>query len=89
MKPMASLRRAVIKDHDVITKAFTIMGNGVIIVPPHDFTHPSRWYYQLLDLHWLQWLNVHNNFHENPCSHSRVNTCLQTDITRDDFQQGR
>jgi hypothetical protein len=33
-------------DHDVITHAQTIVSNGVIIVPPHDFAHPSRWYYQ-------------------------------------------
>jgi hypothetical protein len=23
------------------------MGNGVIIIPPHDFKQPSRWYYRV------------------------------------------
>jgi hypothetical protein len=43
------------------------MANGVIIVPPHDFTHPSRLYYQLKEIKkirfWigLTWHNVHKN----------------------------
>jgi hypothetical protein len=32
----------VIWGHDVITHVKTIMGIDVIIVPPHDFAHPSR-----------------------------------------------
>jgi hypothetical protein len=34
----------VIRDHDVITNVQMIVDNGVIIVPPHDFAHPSRRY---------------------------------------------
>jgi hypothetical protein len=41
---------AIIRGHDVITHAHTIMGNGVIITPTHDSAHPSRWYYQLLEI---------------------------------------
>jgi hypothetical protein len=32
---------------DVITQAQRIMGNGILIGPPHDFEHSSLWYYQL------------------------------------------
>jgi hypothetical protein len=39
-----------IKDDDVVTHALRIMGNGVLIVPPHEFEHPSRWYYQSLEI---------------------------------------
>jgi hypothetical protein len=27
-----------------------IMGNGVFLVPPHDFEHPSCWYDQVLEI---------------------------------------
>jgi hypothetical protein len=28
---------------DIITHAQRIMGNGVLIAPPHEFESPSRW----------------------------------------------
>jgi hypothetical protein len=37
-------------DGDAITHTQTIMDNGVIIVPPHDFKHPSCLYYQVWKL---------------------------------------
>jgi hypothetical protein len=36
----------VIKEDDVTSNAQNIMGN-VLIDPPHDIEHSSRWYYQL------------------------------------------
>jgi hypothetical protein len=38
------------RGHDVIMHAQKIMGNGIIIIPPHNFMHPSWWYYQLYEL---------------------------------------
>jgi hypothetical protein len=37
----------VIMCNDVITYAQVIMGNGVVILPPHVFDKPLRWYWQL------------------------------------------
>jgi hypothetical protein len=38
------------KADDVIMHAQRTVGNGVLVVPPHDFEHLSRWYYQLYSL---------------------------------------
>jgi hypothetical protein len=35
----------VINGKDVITYAQRIVGNGVIIIAPHDFKQLSRWYF--------------------------------------------
>jgi hypothetical protein len=40
----------VTRDNNVIMRAPTILGNGVIIVSPYDPAHLSRWYYQLYDI---------------------------------------
>jgi hypothetical protein len=29
---------------DIITHVHKIVANGAIIIPPHDFAHPSPWY---------------------------------------------
>jgi hypothetical protein len=39
-----------IKVYDVITHAQKTIDNGVLIVTPHSFEHPSRWYYELQEI---------------------------------------
>jgi hypothetical protein len=82
----------VTRCHDVITHVQAIMGNGAIIVFPHNFAHSSLWYWQLQKTknYYFEfankWHNVRNNFNENSPSHSRL---ITYDITRDEFYQGR
>jgi hypothetical protein len=60
---------AVIRVHDVTMHVQTIVGNGIIIVPPHDFVHvmlllPVKGNYNDFGL-------ISNaKFHENQSSHS-------------------
>jgi hypothetical protein len=59
------------------------MGNGVLIVPPHNFQHSLHWYYQIKGYKFELASNgtSHNKFHENPSSHSWVITCTQMGAT--------
>jgi hypothetical protein len=41
-----------IKANDGIAHAQRITGNGVLIVTPHSFEHPSRWYYELQEINY-------------------------------------
>jgi hypothetical protein len=65
------------------------MDNGVIIVPPRDFEHPSRWQYQSHEIKRHQFGAVCNGITPMP-NFSKIRPdilvikCMQTNITGDD-----
>jgi hypothetical protein len=42
------------------------MGNGIIIVPPHDFKHPSRWNFRLKEIKMYEFGTVSDGITSTP-----------------------